>query len=164
MTSRHRTFLLTWNPDSEEGNPKDFDVEIGITQEEGLKVIWPWRTGSRTDLPEGSRVFLLKQGRPPRGIIASGWSITEPPGEPSANFEFTMFLDWDKGQILPEKLLKEEFPEFNWHPAGGGVSLAAFEERLEYLWVDELHRHDLKEALGKMGWFRSKIFAWYRRM
>ena len=161
MTKDHRTFLLTWNPNDAE--PEDLEVESHITRNQGLRVPSPWPTGINTDLPEGSRVFLLKRGSGRRGIIASGWCTAVSQVDSEAEFEFTMILDWENGQIVPEQILKEKIFGVDWHPEEGRID-PLWARKLEDLWVDELHRHGLREA-GKdyMGWFRSKLYAWYRR-
>jgi len=36
-----------------------------------------WSTGNRRNIPIGSRVYLVRLGREPKGIIASGWTASE---------------------------------------------------------------------------------------
>jgi 5-methylcytosine-specific restriction protein A len=65
------TFLLTWNP-----------IESSVAE---LLAAWRrhgdgkgvqptnWSCGSNKSIPTGARVFLHRQAREPRGIVASGW-------------------------------------------------------------------------------------------
>lgn len=163
MPKKHRTFLLTWNP--KDAAPEDLEVESSLTCNEGLRAPWSWPVGVESDLVEGSRVFLLKRGRGRRGIVASGWCVARSQGDSEAGIEFTMVLDWENGQIVSERLVEEKFPDLDWHPERGGAEITPWAGELEDLWVDELHAHGLREA-GKnyLGWFRSKLFAWYRKM
>src|SRR5438309_1786711 len=99
-----RTFMLTWNPLQE--RPDDL-AEFVARIERGKPVKDDWSTGNRKDLPIGSRVFLLRQGKEPRGIVASGFALSEPEPSPNeednsfyADFIFTMVLDDVKGHLL----------------------------------------------------------------
>src|SRR5689334_7734855 len=67
------TYLLTWNPDKWEWEDVHFDGAIQRTAE-GELVPDQWSTGGRTnDVEKGDRLFLLRQGVEPRGVVASGW-------------------------------------------------------------------------------------------
>ncbi len=70
-----RTFMLTWNPAQD--RPGDLsEAEAAIA--EGRAWRDDWSTGVRKDVPIGSRVFLVRQGVDPRGVVASGYTLTEP--------------------------------------------------------------------------------------
>lgn len=75
MTNESRTtYLLAWNP-------KNFawdrlDTEIGEVAEKGGASSW-WSTGSVRDIPVGSRVFVIRLGVDPRGIVGSGYTTGE---------------------------------------------------------------------------------------
>ena len=60
------TYLLTWNPDR-----KHRWDDLQALLKGGSK---DWSCGTRKSIPIGSRVFLLKQGPEPRGIVASGFT------------------------------------------------------------------------------------------
>ena len=55
------TFLLTWNPDIWDG---------AITSPMG------WSCGHTKRIVPGDRLFLMRQGREPRGICAAGWAVS----------------------------------------------------------------------------------------
>ena len=75
MTNESRTtYLLAWNP-------KNFawdrlDTEILEVAEKGGASSW-WSTGSVRHVPVGSRVFLIRLGVDPRGIVGSGYTTGE---------------------------------------------------------------------------------------
>ncbi len=56
------TFLLTWNPDKWNGE---------ITSP------MAWSCGNTKKIIAGDRLFLIRQGREPRGICASGWATSD---------------------------------------------------------------------------------------
>jgi hypothetical protein len=68
-------FLLTWNP--QKWQWKDLPQTVARLRD-GIPVERRWSCGNRKHIPLGSRVFLLRQGVEPKGIIASGWVTREP--------------------------------------------------------------------------------------
>ncbi len=69
------TFMLTWNP--AQSLPRDLRETVAeIAAGELAK--WEWSTGNRSNLPVNSRVFLVRQGVEPKGVVASGFCIEEP--------------------------------------------------------------------------------------
>lgn len=64
------TYLLTWSP--KRWAWTDLDVCIQEIERTG-HCIRRWSCGNRRQLAVGSRVFLLRQGVDPRGIVASGY-------------------------------------------------------------------------------------------
>jgi hypothetical protein len=65
--------LLVWNPDRWEWTDIDEDAERarqGIHDPEDM-----WSVGNRTSIAEGTRFFMIRLGRDPRGIMASGRSV-----------------------------------------------------------------------------------------
>lgn len=69
------THLLTWNPK----NWKWADLpEIARRLEDGIPIEQRWSCGNSRTIELGSRVFLLRQGVEPKGIVASGWVTRAP--------------------------------------------------------------------------------------
>jgi 5-methylcytosine-specific restriction protein A len=68
-------YLLTWNPKNWEW--KDLP-DIVRQLADGLPVEQRWSCGNSRSIAVGSRVFLLRQGVEPKGIVASGW-VTKAP-------------------------------------------------------------------------------------
>jgi 5-methylcytosine-specific restriction protein A len=68
------TFLLTWNP--AKWNWADLEeASYQTTAENPYRD--NWSCGNTKRIEKGDRVFLLKQGREPRGILAAGWVISD---------------------------------------------------------------------------------------
>ena len=63
------TFLLNWNPRKWQWT--HFHEQLRELAERG-SFVEPWDIGNSRRVGEGDRVFLLRQGVEPRGIIASG--------------------------------------------------------------------------------------------
>lgn len=72
-------YLLTWNP---KNWPWADLPEIASKLSKGVPVAQRWSCGNSRKIPVGSRVFLLRQGVEPKGIIASGWVTSSPSSEP----------------------------------------------------------------------------------
>jgi 5-methylcytosine-specific restriction enzyme A len=70
------TFLLTWNPKKWPWDDLDADYEqvrkCGFLDER-------WTCGRSKRLRADDRVFLLRQGEEPRGILASGFVTSDEP-------------------------------------------------------------------------------------
>lgn len=67
------TYLLTWNP--AKWTWSELAEQVAMLGR-GETVITTWTTGTRSNLPVGSRILLLRQGVEPRGIVALGESIS----------------------------------------------------------------------------------------
>src|SRR5690348_6241191 len=69
------TYIFVWNP-------KIWDwyyIEDSIKQiEKSGKTEERWGCGNTKSIKAGDRVFLVKLGTNPKGIIASGYATTEP--------------------------------------------------------------------------------------
>jgi 5-methylcytosine-specific restriction enzyme A len=68
------TYLLTWNPQKWqwEGLQEDIDELAGKGS-----LIFRWSCGNSKRIVKGDRVFLLRQGEEPRGLMASGWAESD---------------------------------------------------------------------------------------
>lgn len=73
------TYLLTWNP--QRWPWADLAAEARRLRR-GREVEDRWGCGRARSLKPGDRFFLLRQGRPPRGIVASGRVASVPRAEP----------------------------------------------------------------------------------
>lgn len=76
------SYLLTWNPKNWSWNELP---EIARRLEEGMPVEQRWSCGNSRSIELGSRVFLLRQGTEPKGIVASGWVTRIPFAAPHWN-------------------------------------------------------------------------------
>jgi 5-methylcytosine-specific restriction protein A len=122
------TFLLTWNPavwNGEITNPSD------------------WTCGNSQRIQAGDRLFLLRQGTEPRGIVASGRSLTDvfedDEGIRRVRMELDTLLDAECEDILPRdrlSALNGGLPKtMNWDVRISGTRIPeAVAERLEAAW------------------------------
>jgi 5-methylcytosine-specific restriction protein B len=128
-----RTWLLAWNP---EVWPWDSLSEDRSKTQIGDTVTQQWRCASGGPA-EGDRVFLVRVGVDPRGIVAFG-SVARPPysgphfdtakadlGE-STQFIDVIFKDIKDAKIdkiVPLETLQKEAPEQTWTPQSSGIEL-----------------------------------------
>lgn len=147
------TFLLTWNPMRWEWSNL---AEVASQTEDGRPYSMSWSTGNTKRIVRGDRVFLLKQGEEPRGIIASGYVTSEgvydhphynPERAAVGETAYRVDVEWERiinpSSQLPlavEDISSGPISEFYWHIPASGIELpeqAALE--LEVLWEDYLH-------------------------
>lgn len=69
-----RTYILTWNP--QQWNWDDLD-EVLARALRGETIQRSWATGNTKRIRKGDRLYLLKQGPLPRGIMASGRATSD---------------------------------------------------------------------------------------
>jgi 5-methylcytosine-specific restriction protein A len=113
------TYLFAWNPD--QGRPHTLAPHIEAVSRAGKTAIG-WRSGKRRSLPAGSRIFLIRLGVEPRGIICAGVSVTEPHGSPPwLDIEFDSLRETPA--IPLHELLQPPFSTFHWSIQGSGVEL-----------------------------------------
>lgn len=140
------TFVLLWNPGKWPWAEYDRGVVTATVEAEG-GYDEPWTTGSRTQgIVPGDRIFLLKTGRPPRGIVAAGfarspiyraphWDPTQPGDAPHVDMTWTHVVR--PADVLSNEALDESvFPH---RVMGGGLLLP--DDRavtLETAWAEHL--------------------------
>jgi 5-methylcytosine-specific restriction protein A len=110
------TYLLTWNPAKWPWD--DLDDCIQDIQKNGIHSD-RWSCGRSRKIVEGDRVFLIRQGKEPRGIVGSGW-VASPvfddqhwddakraAGQRAWNIlvDFDVLLDADREPVLPRAQL-----------------------------------------------------------
>ena len=143
------TYILTWNPDNWVWTEL---TDVIQRVRAGESVTERWSSGNTKNVPIGSRVFLLKQGPAPRGIMAAGWT-TEPVEELPhwdssrgdrgdlanyVHFAMEAVLDPATDTLLDPR----DFPPgpasgVYWAPAASGTSIPATAAlQLESLWAD----------------------------
>lgn len=145
-----RTFLLTYNPDrSAQFSDGEWHDDLEAVRA-GASIPGRWSTGARTSLDIGDRVYLLRQGPEPRGIIASGWTVSE--GYVDEHFDDPTLeanyveVEWDAlapmDDPLPTGRLLSEVSQVKWNNLlGSGVEVKAdVTDRLGELWREHLNR------------------------
>lgn len=144
-----RTWLFTWNPSKFPWNDRyDGYKEMASQIKQAKKSYKTWTCGVTTSIKEGDRIFLIRLGEEPKGIIASGYAASKMFKGPHWDEERAkkgdivkrIFVEFDKivnfkNTPLPLRLLKEINSSFNWTPQASGISIPdEIAEELEDLW------------------------------
>ena len=152
-------YLLTWNPARYfEGR---LAPNIQALKEQGSTTL-RWSTGNRKDMPQGSRVFLLRQGVEPRGLVGVGTVqgpvMEEPHWNPAqralGRTSLLVDVQWHALAAAPfvsrTRLIDQlgANTESLWSTKSGGVSVPSeVAAGLEALWPAAWERH--KQGLGE---------------
>lgn len=113
-------FLVLWNPKLEPWGSYERERLRGGAH------FKTWSTGQRKAVPVGSRIYLVKLGKEPRGLAATGTSVSPvlprtDPGKFGPNFvKFRVDTMFPRDEPLPMAELERAAPVVNWHPRGGG--------------------------------------------
>jgi 5-methylcytosine-specific restriction protein A len=140
-------YLLTWNP-------KRFSWdnlgEMSDAVQNGSAVVDSWSCGNNKSIQKGDRVFLIRLGIPPKGIMGSGHVVDDSYTAPHwdaeraeqgevcrfVDIQFDRLLDPLQDTILPRDLLN--WPPFNkvhWGTQSSGIRIADdVATELELLW------------------------------
>jgi len=143
-------YLLTWNPDRY--SESQMSEQIDDRGEDG-SVTFGWSSGNNRSMAVGDRVFLLRQGREPRGLVGVG-TVSEPPKEighwdqskrAEGRTSWIVQVRWQAVQIEPIvdlPTLESATGESRlWSTPAGGVTInPAIRERLEEIWPSEWER------------------------
>lgn len=159
-----KTFLAIWNPDrwewsDDERRKASADIDTLGLSEGG------WAFGRRKyGVTAGvDRIFLIKLGKQPRGIVASGWIESEPylaehwdgaPGKTATYVEVSWdcILDPDDEDALSQAILQDELPTVGWSPQAGGVEIPASAAKdLERLWAEHTGVRPFRSHSGGQG-------------
>ena len=147
------TYLLTWNPQKWPWEDLQEDIDE-LAREDS--VTFRWSCGNSKRIVEGDRVFLLRQGLEPRGIIASGHVV-------SGSFEEThwreekalkgrttryvtvcweVLLNPEAESIFAREWLNEPpLSDVNWNTQISGISIHEdVAEVLEERWLNFLEK------------------------
>lgn len=140
-----RTRLLAWNPKmyrSQALNEELRDVEAG-------KYPMRWSVGNVKNIAIGDRVFVIRLGLDPRGIVGAGWATSRPypfkhwNPERAAKGEMTNSIEinlehMQKEPVVAQELLRNHpaLHGFQWSTQMSGVSIPDdVAEGLETLWA-----------------------------
>jgi 5-methylcytosine-specific restriction protein A len=132
-------FLFTWNPRVYPW--RDLRRDVRKVAREG-RMRTRWSCGRSKLIRDGDRVFILRQGTEPRGIMASGYAISdwyEGPGWRRTGvpchyvkIELDALLDAHGGVVLPRDALP---PGMYWDTQSSGVRIREqAAKELEKLW------------------------------
>ncbi|WP_164745261.1 protein NO VEIN domain-containing protein [Georgenia faecalis] len=167
-------FLLTNNPKRWATGFDEHIEQIEATAA-GRTVEGRWSTGGRVQgIKSGDRAFLLRQGLEPRGIVMSGWFISEIFQQPHwredtaghanyADIEWDVVLD--PQDALPLTVLEEFIPQQHWRPQGSGTQIRSEAlDKLERLWSEHIDRipapppqPPVPRGAPRQGWMRDPV-------
>lgn len=147
------TYLLTWSPKKWQWT--DLSRQINEIKKKGF-CVFDWSCGNNKSIAKGDRLFLLRQGEEPRGIVGAGWAESEPFAELHWRAEkaqlgrTTMYVSvrWEKllnpnrESILPREWLNEGLlSRVNWNTQISGITIThQAAELLEDRWSDFLSK------------------------
>ncbi|HEX8354548.1 MAG TPA: hypothetical protein VF611_16705 [Pyrinomonadaceae bacterium] len=145
------TYLLTWSP--KKWRWTDLSGRIREIRKKGF-CIADWSCGNNKSIAKGDRVFLLRQGEEPRGIVGAGWADSDSYEEIHWRSEkarlgrTTMYvavrwetlLNPETESIFPREWLNEgALSRVNWNTQISGITVRAeAAEVLEDRWSDFL--------------------------
>lgn len=149
-----KAYLLTWNPDNLDWSDIDTCIDkLNYTD----KFITRWSCGNTKKIEIGDRIFIIKLGKEPKGIFASGkvakecykdlhWDKQRAEQGDIANYidvDFDVILNYVREPILPKELLATEtLSKFNWSRMASGITIpneVLFD--LEELWYNFLKKN-----------------------
>ncbi|HZV69209.1 MAG TPA: HNH endonuclease [Saprospiraceae bacterium] len=153
LTSKNNTFLFVWNPK----HWKWDSIEDSIEQVElNGKCSERWSCGNSKSIVPGDRIFLVKLGTEPKGLIGSGFALTAPfpdrhwngenKGALFIDIDFEVLLNPGKDPILSLEILKASGLSMqNWTPQSSGISIKPeLVEELEAVWFDFLTTQNIR--------------------
>ena len=127
-----RTFLLSWNPDQW---PWDYLRDsIAQVANEGYSDDH-WSCGNRRDIDIGDRIFLIRLGVDPRGIVASGYVTSQAFNGPhwdasrAANGDTSIFVNvrfdaiTETPAIPVSELDQPPLDSVHWHTQSSGTQI-----------------------------------------
>jgi 5-methylcytosine-specific restriction protein A len=155
-----KTYLFTWNPKQWQWE----DLALWANENASGKIIserWSCHANSK-QIKKGDRAFLIRLGKEPKGIIASGWTTSAPKRgvhwnkEKAAQGEETFFADCEWERLLNPfidtplslaQLQHGKLAAMHWTPQSSGVLIPAeIVEELERIWA----KHISVSSLGSV--------------
>lgn len=148
-----KTYLFVWNPKRWTWETLEQDVEqVDLTG----KCPQRWSCGNTKSIQPSDRIFLVKVGTEPKGIVGAGFATTAPflerhwSGENKEAFyidiDFEVLLNPDKEPILTLDILKTgNLSQQSWTPQASGISIRPeLVDELEAVWFDFLTTQNIR--------------------
>ena len=172
-----RSYLLTWNP-----NRWSWDglEQLALMTADGEVVVDSWSCGRNKHIERGSRLYLLRQGVEPRGIMGSGHALSMPSLRPHwdesrkkegnkalmLDVAFDRLLSPDHGDepLAVTDLKIPELNAVNWNTQSSGIEISSGADRLEDLW--QTHLSEIDSAIHSetdLEGFEGELRSAYRR-
>lgn len=139
------TYLLVWNPKRWKWGA--IDDEVKQVDKNGVCSL-RWSCGNTKGIQPGDRLFLIKVGTEPKGIIGSGFAKTPVYSDRNWNgkkgrtnyieVDFEILLNPDKDPILTLDILKKgKLSNQTWTPQMSGISIKPdIVDKLESIWFE----------------------------
>lgn len=152
------TFLFVWNPDRWDWT--DLEESIDRFEKIGYEEI-RWSCGNSKSIIKGDRVFLVRLGKDPRGIMGSGyakssyyiaphWDGTNGKTANYIDIEFDILINPAKNTLLGNQYFESIDPMGiqQWFPQQSGISIKSeITDLLESIWFDFIRKHKyIKES------------------
>jgi 5-methylcytosine-specific restriction enzyme A len=166
-----QTFLLTWNPKKFQWIGYDADCDHART--EGF-LDRQWSCGRSKRIHYGDRIFLLRQGQEPRGIVASGIATSDEPfndehfaleGRSALYIKARFEVLLNSEQVFPrDRLDSGVLSSVHWDTQIGGIEIAPdAAAELEKLWRAFITPHRIsstsyaEEILAPKGFWEGAL-------
>ncbi len=144
-------YLIAWNP---ENWPWDNLSALATQYRSGERIAGEdddsrWSVANQSVKP-GDRLFLIRLGREPKGIMGSGYSVSAPYKGPHYSGEsgktatyvrlkWDALLDPERDKVLPLLELRQRIPEVNWTTNSSGIVITPdARSKLEQMWKSHL--------------------------
>jgi hypothetical protein len=149
----HSAYLLTWNP--EKWNWKNLP-ELAAQFRSSAEIVAGendtiWNVANKSVKP-GDRLFLIRLGKEPKGIMGSGQSLSAPyqdahfSGESGKTADYVelkwdALLDPEHDKVLSLAEIQQNIPEIHWTTQSSGILIPLeAHSKLEKMWKSHLSR------------------------
>lgn len=147
------TYLFVWNPNRWTWDNLDNDIEqVNLNGRCSIR----WSCGNTKSIKSGDRVFLIKIGTQPKGIIGAGFATTAPYSDKHfldknkeafyITADFETLLNPDTDPILTLDMLNTgKLAQQNWTPQASGISIRPeLIDELEAIWFEFIKTSNLR--------------------
>lgn len=147
------TYILLWNPKRWNWDTIEQDIEqADLTGRCSQR----WSCGNIKSIQPGDRIFLLRLGTEPRGLVAAGFATSKPFVEKHwetqdrdayyITLDFEIILNADKEPILTVEMLslRKILQEQNWSPQSSLSVKPEVVDELEAVWSDFLTSQNIR--------------------
>lgn len=154
------TYLLAWNPKRWDWSDLSEDIHILLLNKH---FNFRWSCGNSKQLRVGDRVFLIRLGQEPRGVMGSGFVTNgsyedlhwdnelAQAGQTTWYIDgvFDVLLNPDTDAILPRELLRSDphLAGMHWDTQSSGIRIPELiAHHLEAIWKDWTQKHTITYA------------------
>ena len=145
-----KTWLFTWNPKRWKWDDRYHGyLEMKHQIAQVGSAFSTWSCGLNKSIKAGDRIFLIRLGTEPRGIVASGHAATDVFEGPHWDLErmvkgdtcrriyieFDRILDAEHEPIIPIDYLNTHFPGVHWSSQCSGIEIPSYvSKELDAVW------------------------------